>query len=174
MLSAIALYSSGPVTPSMRKRPCASWCPSERQKPRGLHEQLEPGLPLECLVIRCILVPHDGVGDVRADVERRRAGGPVTRALLAPDRAPGERRALQTELARSLACKLESGVAPAERVASRARHRVGQHGQHEALGVPEGVAVVARPGETLSSDGALLGTCAGLERVEEREADRLL
>jgi hypothetical protein len=31
LLSAIALYSSGPVTPSIRNRPSGSWWPSERQ-----------------------------------------------------------------------------------------------------------------------------------------------
>lgn len=30
LLSAMALYSSGPVTPSIRNRPTASWWPSER------------------------------------------------------------------------------------------------------------------------------------------------
>ena len=65
-------------------------------------------------------------------------------------------------------------MAPAERVGGRPRRRVGEHGQDEALGVPEGVAVVARPGQALGGDRALLGAGAGLERVEEREADCLL
>ena len=65
-------------------------------------------------------------------------------------------------------------MAPAERVGGRPRHRVGQHGQHEALAVPEGVAVVARACKPLGADRALLRAGAGLERVEEREADCLL
>ena len=73
-----------------------------------------------------------------------------------------------------LACEPERGVAPAKRVGGRPRRRVGQHRQNEALGVPEGVAVVAGAGEAFRPDRALLGAGAGLERVEEREADRLL
>src|SRR5581483_8729148 len=51
---------------------------------------------------------------------------------------------------------------------------VREHGEDESLRVPEGVAVVARSGQALCRDCALLGAGAGLERVEEREADRLL
>ena len=65
-------------------------------------------------------------------------------------------------------------MAPAQRVGGRARRRVRQHGQDKALAVPEGVAVVAGAGEALRADCALLGAGACLERVEEREADRLL
>ena len=65
-------------------------------------------------------------------------------------------------------------MAPAQRVGRRARRRVREHGQDEALGVPERVAVVAGPGQPLGRDRALLGAGAGLERVEEREADGLL
>jgi hypothetical protein len=40
--------------------------------------------------------------------------------------------------------------------------------------VPEGLAVVARAGEALRRDRALLGARARPQRLEERESDRLL
>ena len=65
-------------------------------------------------------------------------------------------------------------MAPAQGVARRLRSRVGQHRQNEALGVPERVSVVARSGQALGGDRSLLGPGAGLERVEEAEANRQL
>ena len=65
-------------------------------------------------------------------------------------------------------------MAPAQRVRGGLRRRVGEHRQDEPLGVPEGVAVVAGAGQALGRDRALLGAGAGLQRVEEREAHRLL
>ena len=56
----------------------------------------------------------------------------------------------------------------------RLRSRVREHGQDEALRVPERVPVVAGAGEALCRDRALLGPGARLERVEEREAHGLL
>ena len=64
--------------------------------------------------------------------------------------------------------------AASEGVACRLGDGVCQHGQDVPLRIPEGVAVVARPGESFRGDGALLGAGAGLQRVEEREPDRLL
>ena len=58
-------------------------------------------------------------------------------------------------------------------LSQRGRH-VGEQGQHERLGVPERVPVVARPGQALRADGPLLGPGAGLQRLEEGEAQRLL
>ena len=68
-------------------------------EPCGLDEQLETRAALEVGVVRRGDVAANRVGDVGVDVERRRAGGPVSRALLAPDRPPRERRARQTQLA---------------------------------------------------------------------------
>ena len=51
---------------------------------------------------------------------------------------------------------------------------VAEHRQHVGLGVPEGVAVVAGPGQALGRDGAPLAPRRGLENVEQREAQRLL
>src|SRR5205823_3135134 len=42
------------------------------------------------------------------------------------------------------------------------------------LGVPEGMPVIPRPRQALRGDRALLRARAGLKRVEEREAKRLL
>ena len=43
LLSTSAVYSSGPVTPSMRKQPSASWCPSERQRRAVSTSSSSPG-----------------------------------------------------------------------------------------------------------------------------------
>ena len=51
---------------------------------------------------------------------------------------------------------------------------VGQDREHEALGVPEGVAVVAGAGEALAGDRPPLGASAGLQHVEQAEAHGLL
>ena len=82
---------------------------------------------------------------------------------------------MQAERARALARELER-VRRRQRSASRGgvRRRVGQHRQHERLGVPERVAVVARPGQPLGGDRPLLAAGARLQRVEQPEADRLL
>ena len=65
-------------------------------------------------------------------------------------------------------------MAPAQRVGGSVRGRVGQHRQHERLGVPERVPVVAGAGQALGGDRAPLGPGARLEDVEEREPHRLL
>ena len=110
----------------------------------------------------------------RADVERRGAGRPVARAFLAANRPPREGGAGEAELRGALAGEVERRVPPAQRVAGGLRRGVCQHRQDEALGVPERVPVVAGPGQALRRDRALLGARAGLKRVEEREAHRLL
>ena len=65
-------------------------------------------------------------------------------------------------------------MAPAQRVRGGLRGRVGEHRQDEPLGVPEGVAVVARAGQALGRDRALFGPGAWLQGVDEREGHRLL
>ncbi len=174
LLSAIALYSSGPVTPSIRNVPVPSWWPERAPQPGGLPPAVEPGLPLELLVAGGVHVADGRVGDVRVDVERGGAGRPVAGALLAADGAPREGGAAQAELAGPLRgagrvlCRQRSAWAAAS------GHGVGQHRQHERLGVPERVAVVAGPGQALGRDGPALGPGAGLQHVEQAEPDRLL
>src|SRR5207245_7128442 len=75
---------------------------------------------------------------------------------------------------RALAREVERRMAPAQRIARRMRSGVGQDGEHEGLGVPEGVPVVARSGQALRRDRALLCARPRLKRVEERKAKRLL
>src|SRR4029078_738155 len=95
-------------------------------------------------------------------------------ALLSADRPPGKRRALQAELACPLTGQVERGVAPEQRVAGRVRSRIREHWEDEALRVPEGVPVVAGPGQSFRRNLALLGTGAGLQRVKEGKADGML
>ena len=90
------------------------------------------------------------------------------------DRPPRQGRAAQPQLAGALARRVEHGVAPLQRVAHGARRGEGEHREHEALGVPEGMAVVAAAGEALGRDRAALVAHRGLEDVEHREAQRLL
>ena len=149
MLSAIALYSSGPVTPSMRKRPSGSWCPSERQSRAVSTSSSSPTSRSNAVVAGRVVVALHRVGDVGADVERGRARRPVARALLAADRPPRKRRAFEAELLRALPREVERRVPPAQRVARGLRRGVREHGQDEALGVPERVPVVAGAGQAL-------------------------
>ena len=109
-----------------------------------------------------------------ADVERRRTGGPVSGTFVAADRPPREGRTFDAELARALPRQVEGRVAPPQRIGGRVRRRIGQHREDEALRVPEGVAVVAGPGQALGRDRALFRARSGLEGVEQRKANSLL
>ena len=73
LLSATAEYSSGPVTPSMRNRPWASWWPSERHRRAVSAKSSRPTSSLEELVPGGLDVADHGGGDVRSDME---GGGP--------------------------------------------------------------------------------------------------
>ena len=99
---------------------------------------------------------------------------PVAGALLAVDGPPGVGRARQAELLGVVPGDRQRVVAPAERVGGGVRLGVGQHREHERLGVPERVPVVAGPGQALGRDGPVLGPGARLQDVEEAEPDRLL
>ena len=143
-------------------------------QPRGLHEQLEPHLALEVLVAGGPRVATGGVGHRRVHVEGGRARRPVARALLAADRAPRERRPGAVDHPRPLLREVQHRLAPAQRVGGRLGGRVGEGRQDERLHVPERVPVVSRAGQALGADGAALGAGPGLERVEQRHADRLL
>ncbi len=174
MLSAIALYSSGPVTPSMRNRPCGSWWPSDRHsravstsssRPTSRSNSSSP--------------VASGSGRPRRRCRRRRGTRRCRRA--SSPSTPGRRSCARgtprprgrAAAARSLG-EAERGVPPAQRVAGRLGQRVGEHRQDERLRVPEGVAVVAGAGQALGRDRAPLGAGARLQRVEQREADGLL
>ena len=75
---------------------------------------------------------------------------------------------------RPFAREVQGRVPPAQRVRGGMRRRGDEHRQHEALGVPERVPVVARPGEPLGRDRALLGPARRLQRVEQPEPHGLL
>ena len=62
-------------------------------------------------------------------------------------------------------------MAPPQGIASGVRSGVRQHGQDERLGVPERVSVVAWSRQALGRDRPLLRPCAGLDRVEQAEAN---
>ena len=141
---------------------------------RGLDEQFESDLAFERLVVGCGLVAADRVGDVGGDVKGGRPGWPVAGAFLAGDRAPGKDRACKSEQPRSLAGEPKRCVAPTQRVARGIGDGVRQDRQDERLAVPERVPVVARARQALCWDRAALASGARLERVEEREAHRLL
>ena len=57
-------------------------------EPGGLDQQLEADVELERLVAGDGLIADDGVADVTAEVEGRRAGRPVAGALVAANRPP--------------------------------------------------------------------------------------
>ena len=133
-----------------------------------------PGPAVELLVAGGVDVADHGVGDVGVDVEGGGAGRPVARALLAGDRPPREGRALQAELGGPLDGQRQRAVPPAQRVGGRVGRGQGQHRQHERLGVPERVPVVAGPGQPLGRDRPVLRPGPGLQHVEQREPHRLL
>ena len=143
-------------------------------QPGGLYQQLHPDGSFEVDVGGGPDVAEHGVGDVGAHVEGGGAGGPVARTLLAADRAPRKGRPRQAELACTFQGHRERGMAPPQRIRRGGRRRVGEHGQHEGLGVPEGVSVVAGPGQSLRRDCPSLGPRPCLQNVEQREAHRLL
>ena len=107
-------------------------------------------------------------------VKGGRRRGPVPGALLAVDGAPRKRRAFEAEVARAAPRLVDDPVAPAQYVGGRHRVRVSKQRQHECLRVPEGVPVIARPGQTLGGDRALLRSRRRLQDVEHCEPDRLL
>ena len=169
MLSTIAVYSSGPVTPSMRNSPDESWWPSERHSRAVATSSSRPTSRSNSVSPVISTWRRDGVGDVGVDVERGRPGRPVAGALLAADRPPRERGAAQAQLLGPLAGQRQDRLAPAQGVRRRVGLQVAEHRQAEGLGVPERVAVVAGPGQALGPDRPALGPRAGLQHVEHRE-----
>ena len=103
-----------------------------------------------------------------------RAGRPVPRALFPVDRPPGKGRALQAELVGPFGGGPQAVAAPGQSIGSRPGLGIGQHRQHIHLGVPEGMAVVARTGQTLGRDSPRLGPGAGLQHLPQRIPHRLL
>ena len=91
--------------------------PSERHSRAVSTSSSRPTSRSKSLVAGGGDVADDGVGDVGVDVEGGGAGRPVAGALLAADRAPRERGALEAEHASPARGPVERGVPPAQRVA---------------------------------------------------------
>ena len=131
----------------------------------GLHELVVPG---------GVVVAQDRVGDRGVDVEGGRARGPVAGALVAGDGPPREGRPGEAEVRSPVPRRRQGRVAPVEGVGGGPGDGEDEDRQHEDLGVPERMAVVARAREPLGGDGPALGPGAGLEEVEHAEAHRVL
>src|SRR5262249_46376758 len=107
-------------------------------QPRCFNQQLEAGLAFERVVFCRRLATRHRVGDVCADVEGRRAGGPVPRAFLSANRSPWEGGALVAQLPGATPRRIERRVAPAEGVGGGVGDRIGGHRQNETCGIPQG------------------------------------
>ena len=86
----------------------------------------------------------------------------------------GKAAPLETEAAGPLLGLWQGHWRQAQGVGRRLRVGVGEYGQHEGLGVPEGVAVVAGTGQALGRDGPVLGSGPRLQHMEQSEPHRLL
>ncbi len=148
--------------------------PERHPQPGGLDQHVKAAVLFERLIAGHDAVALEGHRDVGVDVPGRGAGRPVGRALLPADGPPREGGTLEAELGRPLLGEVQRRGPPPQCVGYRMRQRVGQHRQHETLGVPEGVAVVAGAGESLAGDRASFGACTGLHQVKEPEPHRLL
>ena len=171
----IALYSSGPVTPSMRNWPLGVVLAERAPQAGGLDEHREADLALELLVLGGVEVVDDGGGDVGVDVEGGRAGRPVARALLAVDRPPRERRAREAELGRVRPRDVEGhGTASA----ARRPRRTGACRSAPAARTSRCPRTCARRTRCPVSPFAGIGRCSvrapGLQDVEQAEPDGLL
>src|SRR5690349_8122340 len=107
-------------------------------------------------------------------MKRSGAGRPVSGAFLSVDRPPRKGGALQPEPLGAVLGQWEGHPPPVQCVCRRTRIGVTEDRQDVTLGVPEDVPVVAGTGQPLGGDGPLLRAGAGLQHVEEPEADRLL
>lgn len=143
-------------------------------EPRRLDQHGQPAFLLDGAVAGDHPVLLERRCDVGVDVPGGGARGPVPGAFLASDGPPRESRPGQPQLGGSPTREVQGGRPPAQRVGGGLRSGVDQHRQDEALAVPEGVAVITGAGQPLAGDGAAFGAGAGLQQMEQREADRLL
>jgi hypothetical protein len=77
-------------------------------------------------------------------------------------------------LARSLAGRWQDRLPPPKRRGGRGRQQVDQGRQHERLGVPERVPVIARTGQAFGGNGAVFAARPGLQDLEHAKPDGLL
>ena len=148
--------------------------PERHPQPGGLDQHGKATVLFERLIAGHDAVALEGHRDVGVDVPGRGTRRPVGRALLSADGPPRESGTLEAEFGRPLPGEVQCRGPPAQRVGYRVRQGVGQHREHETFGVPEGVAVVAGPGESLAGDRASFGARTGLHQVKEPEPHGLL
>ncbi len=146
-----------------------------RPDARGLAQHLRAGLGEEVQVAGRIHVQADGVRHRRVDVVRRRPAGVVRRAFVAGDGAPGVQRAVRVvHLPRMGARGLQRVVAVAQHRQRHVRRDEHHRRQHEHLGVPEAVPLVALAGQALGRRPVHAAASGGLMDMEQVEAQRLL
>ena len=114
LLSATALYSSRPGDSVDPKRAADVVVPETAPQSRGLDEDLHADVAFEPAVAGCVDVAESRVGDVGVDVEGCGSGGPVARAFLAVNGAPGKRGARQVQLSRAFSRDREGLVPPSK------------------------------------------------------------
>ena len=143
-------------------------------QPSRLHEQVQADRLLKGGVVRGANVPDRGTGDICVDMESGRSCRPVTGTFLPLDGAPRERRAVEPQLPGPLDRQRQRAMAPPEGVGGRIRCGVGQHRQHEGLGIPERVPVIPRPGQPFRRDRPALCARPGLQDVKQPKTHGLL
>ena len=156
--STTAVYSSGPVTPSMWNRPCRSWWPSERHSRAVSTSSSSPTSRSKSLVAGGLHVAARPRRRCRRRCGRRRCRPASTPSTPGP-RMVRHGNAAPCSPSVCARSRARSRVECRQRSTSRAAAGlgVGQHRQHERLGVPERVAVVAGAGQALGGDRPLLG-----------------
>ena len=175
LLSTTVVYSSGPVTPLMQKRPSRR----SEKNPSSIHSRAvstTTSAPAqdEVQVARDVDVLAHGVRDVGVDVVLRRAGRVPGRGLLAADRPPRIERPAVTGLPRPRASGLEHPAPELQHPLGPLRGRVHEEGHDVDLRVPEVVTLIAVAGQALGRHPETLAARRGLHELEEVEAHRLL
>ena len=175
-MSTTVVYSSGPVTLWMQKRPSrrSEKNPSSIQK-RAV--STSTSAPCSSMKPRSPLTPVvlvQRVRDVRVDVVLRGARRVPRRRLAAVDRAPRVQRAAMAHLGRPLARRAQHPAAELQHLPRPLRARVDEERDDVDLRVPEVVALVAAAGDALGRDAVALGARGRLQQLEQVEADRPL
>ena len=143
-------------------------------QPRRLDEQLGAFVGEEVDVSGGLQVAAQCEHDGRVDVVLRGARGVVRRCFLAVDRPPREECPDLAHLGRPLFGGAEHRPPEPDHLARRLLVGVGEERHDVHLRVPEVVAVVAAPGDTLRGDALLVRARRRLSELEDVPADRLL
>ncbi len=143
-------------------------------EPGGLDQDVQTGLAQELLVAGGVHITQNRGRDVGVDVQRGGPGRPIPGVLPARNRAPRVGRAGKPQLTGTVPGLLESLMPPAKSQTHTTGMGVRQQRQHERLGVPQHVAVVAVAGQPLRRDRVRTGLGPRLQHVEQPEPDALL